>query len=91
MAGVDFIVNSVPTRSRGVAGVVTGDMVAAHRAGVAMARRVYATAAPADADVRSLGPSEGQRSAPVFDRLRLAGQHEAPMDLDISWPETVVK
>jgi hypothetical protein len=51
LAGVDFIVNSVPTVRRGIAALVTGDLVAAHRAGVAAAQRVYATPAPVDADV----------------------------------------
>lgn len=49
--GVDFIVNSVPTSRLGVAAVVAGDVVAAHRAGVEAARRVFATDAPAEADV----------------------------------------
>jgi nickel-dependent lactate racemase len=51
MAGVDFIVNSVPTTHKGIAGLVTGDLVTAHRVGVGMAQRVYATSAPRDADV----------------------------------------
>lgn len=51
MIGVDFIVNTVATTRRGIAGVVAGDLVAAHRAGVAIARRVYDTTAPAEADV----------------------------------------
>jgi lactate racemase len=51
MAGVDFIVNSVPTSRRGIAGLVTGDLVAAHRAGVARAREVFATPAPGEVDV----------------------------------------
>ncbi|HVX21946.1 MAG TPA: lactate racemase domain-containing protein [Acidimicrobiales bacterium] len=51
MAGVDFIVNAVPNTERGMAGLVTGDLVAAHRAGVALAREAFATSAPAGADV----------------------------------------
>jgi lactate racemase len=51
MAGVDFIVNSVPTTLGGIAGVVTGDVITAHRAGVEIARRVYSTSAPRNADV----------------------------------------
>jgi lactate racemase len=51
MAGVDFIVNSVPTTHKGIAGLVTGDLVTAHRAGVEIAQRVYSTSAPEDADV----------------------------------------
>jgi nickel-dependent lactate racemase len=49
--GVDFILNTVTTSRRGIAGVVAGDLVAAHRAGVEIATRVYDTAAPAGADV----------------------------------------
>jgi len=51
MGGVDFIVNAVPTTTRGVAALVTGDLVAAHRAGVELARAAYATVAPAGADI----------------------------------------
>ena len=51
MAGVDFIVNSVPTPERGIAALVTGDLVQAHRAGTEHARRVYATADPGVVDV----------------------------------------
>jgi nickel-dependent lactate racemase len=51
MAGVDFIVNGVPTMHRGLAALVTGDLVAAHRAGVSAARRVFATPAPGPVEV----------------------------------------
>ncbi|MDA3625543.1 lactate racemase domain-containing protein [Saccharopolyspora sp. WRP15-2] len=51
MAGVDFIVNAIPTTNRGIAGLVTGDLVAAHRAGVDIARQVYATPDPGEVDV----------------------------------------
>ena len=51
MANVEFLVNSVPTMQRGIAGLVTGHVVDAHRAGVHIAQAVYATRAPADADV----------------------------------------
>ena len=44
--GLDWIVNVVITARRGVAGVFVGDMVAAHRAGVALANKVYATPMP---------------------------------------------
>ncbi len=62
MAGVDAVVNSVPTSRMGVAGLVVGDVVHAHRAGVAIARRVFATDAPADADVAVLAlyPKDGE-------------------------------
>jgi len=62
MAGVDAIVNAIPTSRMGLAGVVVGDVVAAHRAGVEIARRVFATDAPPDADVAvlSLYPKDGE-------------------------------
>jgi nickel-dependent lactate racemase len=59
--GVDFLVNMVPTSRMGVAGVVAGDVVEAHRAGVEIARRVYATAppsSPVDVGVLSLYPKD---------------------------------
>ena len=60
LVGVDFIVNSVPTARMGVAGVFAGDVVAAHRAAVAFAREVFATASPVgvDAAVLSLYPKD---------------------------------
>jgi len=51
LAGLDLIVNSVPNSRMDIAGVVVGDVVAAHRAGVAIARRIFATAAPAGCDI----------------------------------------
>jgi nickel-dependent lactate racemase len=62
LAGVDFIVNSVPTPAMGVAGLVTGDVVGAHRAGVDIARRVFATTAEPGADVAvlSLYPKDSE-------------------------------
>jgi nickel-dependent lactate racemase len=51
MAGIDFIVNSVPTSRLGVGAVVAGDVVAAHRAGVALARPIFASPTPAHRDV----------------------------------------
>lgn len=51
LVGVDFLVNAVPTTRRGVAALVAGDLVAAHRAGVARAIGVFATIAPAPVDV----------------------------------------
>jgi nickel-dependent lactate racemase len=44
--GLDFVVDVVTTARRGIAGVFAGDAVAAHRAGVAFARGVYATPLP---------------------------------------------
>jgi hypothetical protein len=62
MAGVDFIVNSVPTSRLGVGAVVAGDVVAAHRAGVAHARRIFASPTPAGLDVcvLALYPKDGE-------------------------------
>jgi lactate racemase len=62
IAGVDAIVNGVPNSRMGLAGLVVGDVVAAYRAGVAIARRVFATDAPAEADVvlLSLYPKDGE-------------------------------
>lgn len=51
LVGVDFIVNSVPNRHRGIAALVAGDLVAAHRAGVVKAAEVFDTTAPARADI----------------------------------------
>ena len=51
MAGVDAIVNVIPNSRRGIAGLVVGDLVAAHRAGVAIAQRVFATHVPVGVDV----------------------------------------
>ena len=51
MAGVHAIVNVVPSSRRGIAGLVVGDVVAAHRAGVAIAQRVFATPVPSAVDV----------------------------------------
>lgn len=51
LAGIDFLVNGIPSTRLGLAGLVTGDVVAAHRAGCAIARRVYATETRPGADV----------------------------------------
>jgi nickel-dependent lactate racemase len=51
LAGVDAIVNAVMTRKRGIAHLVVGDVVAAHRAGVEVARRTYGTPVPSGVDV----------------------------------------
>jgi hypothetical protein len=51
LLGVDFIVNAIPTPSRGIAALVTGDLVSAHRVGASLAQRAFATKAPRDADV----------------------------------------
>jgi len=51
MARLDFIVNAVMTAEGGVAGLFTGDMVQAHRAGVALARQVYSLGDVPEADI----------------------------------------
>jgi nickel-dependent lactate racemase len=51
MAGLDTIVNSVGTSEGKTAGVFVGDLVQAHRAAVELARKVYITEAPTEADI----------------------------------------
>jgi nickel-dependent lactate racemase len=51
LAGIDFIVNAVPTSQMGIAGLVCGDVVAAHRAGVEIARKVMHTDTPTGCDI----------------------------------------
>ena len=62
LAGVDFLVNAVPNSRGGMAGLVTGDVVAAHRAGVSIAREVFATPTPegCDAAVLSVYPKDAE-------------------------------
>lgn len=63
MAGVSAIVNSIPTSRRGIAGLVVGDVVEAHRAAVKIARRVFATRIPkepADLGVFSAFPKDSE-------------------------------
>ncbi len=62
LAGVDFLVNSIPNSRLGMAGLVTGDVVAAHRAGVDIAREVFASPTPEGADicVLSVYPKDGE-------------------------------
>lgn len=51
LVGVDFIVNAITSPDRGVAALVAGEMVAAHRHGTSLARAAYRTSAPEGADV----------------------------------------
>jgi lactate racemase len=63
MAGVSAIVNSIPTSRRGIAGLVVGDVVEAHRAAVKIARRVFATPIPketTDVGVFSAYPKDSE-------------------------------
>lgn len=50
-AGLNVIVNAVCTSRGGTAGLFVGDYLEAHRAGVEMAKKVYATEVPEDIDV----------------------------------------
>jgi nickel-dependent lactate racemase len=62
LAKVDFIVNAIPNSKLGLAGLVTGDVVDAHRAGVAIARRTFASRTPVGRDicVLSLYPKDSE-------------------------------
>ena len=62
LAGVDFLVNAIPNSRMEMAGLVTGDVVEAHRAGVEVARRVCTSPTPAGADicVLSVYPKDGE-------------------------------
>jgi nickel-dependent lactate racemase len=51
LARIDCIVNMIPNSRRQMAGLVVGDLVQAHRAGIRIARQVYATAVPRGVDV----------------------------------------
>jgi hypothetical protein len=51
MGGLDAGVNVVVNSRRGIAGLFVGDLVAAHRAGVALARQIFATPVPEGWDV----------------------------------------
>jgi nickel-dependent lactate racemase len=61
LGGAHTIVNIIPNSRRGIAGLVVGDLVQAHRAGVAIAQRVFATtlpAQPADIGVLTAFPKD---------------------------------
>lgn len=51
LAGVDFIINAFFNSSCDVANLVCGDVVEAHRAGVQIGKRVYATETENDVDI----------------------------------------
>jgi nickel-dependent lactate racemase len=51
LARIDCIVNTVTNSRRQIAGLVVGDLVQAHRAGVRIARQVYGTSVPQGVDV----------------------------------------
>jgi lactate racemase len=77
IAGVDAIVNVVPTSRRGIAGIFVGDVVDAHRAGAARAAEVFATPDPGPADVcvLSLYPKDAEwlQHLTAFAPYRTAG------------------
>ena len=51
MSGLDVSVNALVNLQRDTIGLFVGDLVEAHREGVKMARKVYATEAPSEADI----------------------------------------
>src|SRR5262249_17895480 len=51
MGRLDAVVNVVVNSRRGIAGLFVGDLVEAHRAGVELARQVFATSVPEGWDV----------------------------------------
>ncbi len=62
MAKVDFIVNAIPNSRLGLAGLVTGDVVEAHRVGAEIARDIFTSPTPAGSDVcvLSVYPKDGE-------------------------------
>lgn len=51
MAGLDAVVNAVVNLHRDTIGLFVGDLVDAHREGVKLARKVYATETPGEVDI----------------------------------------
>ncbi|QGP92051.1 hypothetical protein MGLY_14070 [Neomoorella glycerini] len=51
LAGLDLIINSVLSPDGRVAGLVIGDLVAAHRQGAMLSRRIYGVNIPEQADI----------------------------------------
>ena len=51
MAGLDFSINALVNARRETTGLFVGDLVKAHREGVKMGRKVYASEAPGEADI----------------------------------------
>ncbi|MFC1929447.1 lactate racemase domain-containing protein [Chloroflexota bacterium] len=51
MAGLDVTVNVVVNLHRDTVGLFVGDLVAAHREGVKLARQIYTTDSPGEADI----------------------------------------
>ena len=78
MAGVDCIVNVIPNPRREIAGLVVGDLVEAHRAGIEIARRTYSTAVPSGVDIAVLASypkdAEYQQTGRGFHPILTAAQ-----------------
>jgi len=51
MAGLDFSINALVNINRDTIALFCGDLVEAHREGVKMGRKIYATEAPGEADI----------------------------------------
>jgi hypothetical protein len=51
MAGLDFSINALVNARRETTGLFVGDLVKAHREGVKMARKFYASETPGEADI----------------------------------------
>jgi len=51
MAGLDFSINALVNACRETTGLFVGDLVKAHREGVKMARKFYASETPGEADI----------------------------------------
>ncbi len=51
LIGMDFVVNAIMGVDRNIVGLFVGDIIGAHRAGVAMARNAYSVEAPPDAEL----------------------------------------
>ena len=65
LAGIDCIVNAVVNMRRETIGVFVGDVVAAHREGVKMARQVYATESEGGFDILVLNAYSKANEASV--------------------------
>lgn len=73
MAGLDVIVNAVVNLHRDTIGLFVGDLVAAHREGVELAKKAYATKTPGEVDIAVANAyskaNEGIIAVPIGRRL----------------------